>query len=169
MLLNAVLFQAGWLLCVMERGPLALLASALILLVHGRYVTRNRREWLFILALGSVGIALDFLFMKSGVFHIDGHDFPPPWLMLVWLLFASTLNHSLRWLDQRLWLAAVLGAIAAPLSYLAGARLGALQIELHMLPVLGAAWAALLPLAFLCNRRLLLTQPPTQTTGSTTP
>lgn len=157
MLLNAVLFQSGWLLCVMERGPLALAATAMILMAHGRWICQNTREWWLILALGAFGTALDFLLMQAGVFRIDGHDFPPPWLIAVWLLFASTLNHSLRWLQSRLWLAALCGAISAPLSYVAGARLGALNIDLARLPLLALAWALLLPLAFHLSQRLLHT------------
>lgn len=155
MLLNAVLFQLGWLLCVMGRGPLALAATALILLVHRRWICQNRREWWLILALGAYGFAQDYLLMQADVFHVDGSAIPPPWLVAVWLLFASTLNHSLRWLQPRPWLAALSGAIAAPLSYLAGARLGALDINLSLLPVLSAAWAVLLPLAFHINQRLM--------------
>ena len=54
-------------------------------------------------------------------------------------------------------LAALCGAIAAPLSYVAGARLGALNIDLARLPLLALAWALLLPLAFHLSQRLLHT------------
>ncbi len=155
MLLNAALFQAGWLLCVLERGPLALIATALILAVHGRWVCQNPREWWLILGLGAFGTALDFLLLQAGVFRFEGHDFPPFWLTAMWLLFASTLNHSLRWLQARWWLAALCGAIAAPLSYMAGARLGALEIDTARLPLLALAWALLLPLVYHINQRLL--------------
>ena len=52
----------------------------------------------------------------------------PPWILGLWALFATTLNRSLAWLHGRYALAAVLGAIAGPLSYWAGARLGALEL-----------------------------------------
>ncbi len=38
--------------------------------------------------------------------------FPPPWILALWALFASTLNASLGWLQDRLLLAAVLGALS---------------------------------------------------------
>jgi hypothetical protein len=72
----------------------------------------------------------------------------PLWLVVLWLLFSGTLFHSLAFLQQRLLLAAILGAAAGPLSYLAGMRLGAATsthdawtVALAMAP----AWALLLP------------------------
>lgn len=43
-------------------------------------------------------------------------------------VMALTLNHSLAWLQSRLLLAALLGGVTSPLSYLAAAKLGAVQI-----------------------------------------
>lgn len=155
MLLNALLFQAGWLVCVMERGRMALAITALILLVHHVRVMRNRREWLFIAAFSAWGLLQDGLLIQAGILRIDGYSLPPPWLLGLWLLFASTLNHSLSWLQNRPWQAAVAGGLGAPLSYLAGARLDALTLDPFHLPLLALLWAAILPLAFFCNTRLL--------------
>ena len=49
----------------------------------------------------------------------------PHWIVAMWVLFASTLNVSLRWLRGRWALATLLGAVAGPLAYYGGAGLGA--------------------------------------------
>lgn len=67
--------------------------------------------------------------------HIRFHDaliagfWPPIWMIALWLVFASTVPSSFRWLYGRPWLTAAFGAIGGPLSYWAGAKLGA--IDLH--------------------------------------
>ena len=72
------------------------------------------------------------------------------------MLLAGTLAVSLRWLQRRLVLAGVLGAIAAPLAYLAGARLGALTLPKghSALWAQAAGWALLLPALLAMARRL---------------
>jgi uncharacterized protein DUF2878 len=49
-------------------------------------------------------------------------------MLSLWIAFATTLNHSLRWLMTRPVGAALAGALGGPLAYLAGARLGALTL-----------------------------------------
>ena len=53
----------------------------------------------------------------------------PLWMVALWVLFASTLNCSLQWMQGRYLLAMILGAISGPLCFLAGERLGALQLN----------------------------------------
>lgn len=80
----------------------------------------------------------------------------PLWILALWILLATTLHLSMRWLQERLFVAAALGAIAAPLSYLAGARLGALtlpQVEPALL-VQAVGWAVLLPVLLRAARGL---------------
>lgn len=50
----------------------------------------------------------------------------PPWLIALWLIFATTFQSSLSWLAGRYWIAAVSGGIFGPVSYYAGQALGAL-------------------------------------------
>ena len=48
----------------------------------------------------------------------------PYWIVALWGLLATAPNVTLRWLKRRPALAAVLGAICGPASFLAGVRLG---------------------------------------------
>ncbi|HSG66297.1 MAG TPA: DUF2878 domain-containing protein, partial [Gammaproteobacteria bacterium] len=71
----------------------------------------------------------------------------PHWILAMWALFATTLTGCLRWLGRSLWLAAILGALGAPASYVAGARLGGVELidPLRALTALGTGWAIALP------------------------
>jgi hypothetical protein len=68
----------------------------------------------------------------------------PFWMLGLWVAFATTLNHSLRWLMRRPYAAALGGAVFGPLAYLAGARLGALVLPAPAtsLPLISGLWIA---------------------------
>jgi hypothetical protein len=46
----------------------------------------------------------------------------PLWIFALWASFALTLTQSLRYLQKRLWLSAMLGAVGGPAAYLGAAR-----------------------------------------------
>ena len=74
--------------------------------------------------------------------------FAPPWLLALWVLFAIQVNVLFRWLRGRWWLALALGAVAGPLSFRAGAALGAAHISAMAatLGTLAIGWAIWMPL-----------------------
>lgn len=148
--LNAGVFQLGWLICVVGGNRSALVAGPVLLAVHFVWISRSPREWCALLAIAAIGIGVDSALHAGGIFRfVDTALGVPPWLAVLWLLFATTLAHGLRWLQGRLWLAAALGAVAGPLSYYAGTRLGAAAFGVVLpvaLIILAAVWALLLPL-----------------------
>lgn len=87
-----------------------------------------------------------------------GHGLSPAWMVALWVNFACTLHASLRWLLGRPLLAALLGALGGPLSYAAGARLGALSLggdATGSLVAVAIEWAVALPLLTLLAARVL--------------
>lgn len=147
---NVAAFQLGWFACVLGAaygmpwlGPLLALP---VLGWHLASAARPARAALLLAAAALVGFALDTILIRAerlafteGVL-VEG--FAPYWMVTLWALFASTFNVSLRWLRDRLVLAALSGAIGGALAYWAGARLGAARI-------LEPAWASLLSVALL--------------------
>ncbi len=71
-------------------------------------------------------------------------------------MFSTTLNISMQFLPGRPWLAAAFGAFGAPLSYAAGARLGALVLphRTAALALQGAGWTLILPALMWLSQRL---------------
>jgi Protein of unknown function (DUF2878) len=163
-LINVVLYQVGWFACVLgaARDRAGWGIALAMLIVCGGLLIAPRPSALAQLTVltGVVGYSWDSWLAVLGLIRYSPGPLTPPlaplWILALWLLFSTTLHISLRWLQSRLGLAALLGALAAPLAYFAAARLGALTLP-HTLPALGAqaaGWALLLPLLLCLARRL---------------
>lgn len=141
---NVVIFQACWLACVLG-GNMAALVSLPVLLVWHRYLLQPS-ELPLLAGVSIVGIAADSLLFAIGWIHFPNHHgwIIPPWLMVLWFAFATTLRHSLAWLMQRPLWAAVLGAVAAPWSYYAGMKLEVVIIPWSGFIAIAVIWALLL-------------------------
>ncbi|MCG3171119.1 MAG: hypothetical protein CALGDGBN_02706 [Pseudomonadales bacterium] len=156
--INAVMYQLGWFACVLGGNAWALLALALFVPLHQRYCVQRPAEWGFVLLAGALGLAMDLAWARAGVigFHGTLGFGAAPWLAVLWLMFATTLQHALAALQTRLALAALLGAVAGPVSYLAGIALGAASTPLaawEFAALLAPAWLLLTPLLAWLARR----------------
>lgn len=162
-LLNFVAFQIGWFACVLggaHQTPMLGTSIALTLVVfHLARAAGPAAELKLILAAAGIGIALDSTLMLFGfTIFTSGTWLPgiaPHWMVALWMIYATTLNVSLRWLKERMALAIVFGAIGGPLAYWAGAKLGALRLEplAPALVAIGVAWAAAMWLLIRLARR----------------
>lgn len=150
-LLNILAFQGGWFACVIGGAPWALAATVIFLPIHLALCASPWREATVMLVCASIGVTLDLTWQYTGLLSFRGTAVGPlpVWLVMLWLLFAATLGHSLSWLQGRLRLAALLGAVFGPASYYAGLALGAAQSGLahwQVAVAMAPAWMALLPL-----------------------
>lgn len=166
--INVFAFQIGWFACIyagaLNRDALAALGFALVTGVHFATTKNRRAEAELIAVSGAIGIVFDSVLMNVGLLSFPtGSLIPflcPFWFIALWLNFATLLNVSLDWLKKWLPLAAVLGAIAGPVTYYAGARIGAVALHPDLWPSLiaigvewGIAFPALLKLADLLLAR----------------
>ena len=155
---NAVLFQLGWLACVLGGNSLWLLLAVAALVIHLRWISSWAAEGRLILCVVIVGTAVDSVLRYLDVFRFaDASPLIPLWLMLLWALLATTLRHCLAWSARPWWLASGLGAVGGALSYYAGGRLAGVQFPYGDIPTLiliGLLWAVLFPLLHLMARRL---------------
>lgn len=155
-LINAAIFQVGWIACVVaaaNQAPwIALIVVAGAVAWHLREALCPANEiylMLFAAALGtiwdSILVSASLLVYPSGMFMTG---IAPYWIIAMWVLFATTLNVSLRWLKRRWLLAAAVGALSGPASYYAGFKLGGVSFTdmPAALALLGAGWAFILPL-----------------------
>jgi len=71
----------------------------------------------------------DAILTALGVFNF-GDVFIPLWLIALWFAFATTLQRALAVFGRKLWIAALIGAVAVPLNYGAGAKMGAVDLPL---------------------------------------
>ncbi len=166
---NAVAFQAGWFACVLGAAydVVWLGAGVVALIVAVQVATAPRPGGEAALAILALALGASFeaaLIATGGVIHNGAPALPPAWMLALWPLFAGTLTRSMGWLKGRWLLAAWLGGIAGPLSYWAGARLGALQVgdPVIFVAVLATGWAVLTPLLVHYAHRLAGASQPRQ-------
>ncbi len=157
-LLNFVLFQASWFAAVLGGAHgwpwTGSLVAVLAVSVHLVMFEGNRKRELQLIAfIVLLGLVVESLLMQSGVIVYRSPEpvavFPPVWIVAMWLAFGTLPNGVLGWLHGRLWLAAVFGAVSGPLTYQAGAALGAAQVSENMIGALGfigLVWALAFPL-----------------------
>lgn len=163
MISNFVLFQAGWFACVLGgANNMPLLGSVIAVLIISVHLWRSNNavnEFKLIgiavligLLFESILVSTQLAHYRNGMFH---QGLAPYWMILMWPVFATTLNVSMQWVKQlsTVWLG-LLGALFAPLAYLAGARLNAVAFDntLMSLSVIAIAWAVLFPALVECAR-----------------
>ncbi|MEX6501733.1 DUF2878 domain-containing protein [Pseudomonas zhanjiangensis] len=147
---NALLFQLGWLACILAGDGPGLLVVAAVLAVHLLWTSSWAAEGKLLLSVFLLGSALDSFLLNLGLFDFgEPRTLIPLWLTMLWLLLATTLNHCLAWTAQPWWRGSLLGAIGGPLSYYAGASLAGVGLPYGTLPtlaVLALIWALVIPL-----------------------
>lgn len=155
--LNFVGFQALWLACVIGAargypwiGPAVAVALVLLHFSVQRHVLSEAK---LLGGAAVLGYLFDSLLVVSGLI-----SFPPQsalgapstlWMVSLWIGFAATMRSSMSWLRGSPVLAALLGVVGGPLSYLAGARLGAIEFPTQewIGPLgVGIMWAIAMPL-----------------------
>jgi len=159
---NIVLYQIGWFACVLgaARGApwLGPLLAAAIVTWHLAGARFKSRELTLLACAALLGVILDSALMRLGLLHFSSGvviaGVSPAWMIALWVLFATTLNISLRWLHWRWAAASVLGLVGGPLAYYAGARLGAITLipTTRALCAVALVWAAVTPLLALAAR-----------------
>jgi hypothetical protein len=99
---------------------------------------------------------LDNFISENFILSIQG-CFCPLWLITLWAVFAATIAHSLHFLSRSKILQFIVGFIFAPLSYIGGAALLAVNLrfgELMTYFILGPIWGGLMILFFYLKERL---------------
>ena len=155
-LTNFAMFYLGWFACVMGAGAgqlwLGPSVVAALLLIHLFLKAAPVQEARLIVMVGIFGFAVDTLQASAGLYAFaHTSDVPwlcPLWMVALWMIFATTLNASMAWLAGRYRLAAALGALCGPVSYVAGARLGAIELPVHAsasLVGIAIVWACVMP------------------------
>jgi hypothetical protein len=168
--INAIGFQLGWLVCIASvkfdlEAPALLFCSVLVGL-HFYFSHTFLSDLKLSFIVFGLGVLIDSSLQYFSVISFYGWalgPLSPFWLWMVWVMFALTLNYSLAFLQKKhLMLSVLLGLVFGPMSYLAGAKLGAADFDnsLAHLLTLGIIWMLTLPaLVFTCQ----IYQPPIET------
>ena len=111
-IINFVLFQAGWFIGVLgasyNQTYLALTLSIVILLVHFALIKNRILELKLIIIAGLIGLLFDGALLNYDLIIYNDPPIPYPltpiWIVMLWMFFAMTLNHSLAWLRQKIYI-----------------------------------------------------------------
>jgi hypothetical protein len=156
LLVNFIGFQVGWFACVLgaaiDKELLGMIIALGIVIYHVVAQADSINELKLVLVAVVIG-----LFWETWVLNLDILRYPshpealfwaPTWLIMMWALFATTINLSMGWLKGHWVLAVFMGAIFGPLAFVAGEKLGAvvfLDSTLSMI-TLAIGWGLLMPL-----------------------
>jgi hypothetical protein len=131
-----------------------LLVVPFLFVIHITVIQRCKVLEIFIVAMASIAIGFftDTILIIVGAVEPNRWIMPTPfttvWDLMIWANFSLTLDASLRFLQKRPLIAALLGAIFAPGTYYAGYRLGALNFSEPVFSSLlwvGAVWLFAMP------------------------
>jgi hypothetical protein len=134
-LFNLIAFQIVWTATVLGSAYLliwpALILCALFTIIHFKFFEYHPSD-LKLVAIGvGIGLVLDTIWIQSNQLSFtDQRPFEqltPLWMLVLWVGFSLTLNHSLGWLKRHPILPILFGFFGAPFSYYIGSRLGAVE------------------------------------------
>ncbi|UQG60524.1 DUF2878 domain-containing protein [Marinobacter sp. M3C] len=149
-ILNFIMFELGWLACVMLSQAWALAIVAIFLTLHFVLVSQYKMDELKFIVIGTLaGSLLDGLWLRTGILADTSGAavITPPWLIALWAIFMTSLNHSLKWLGRNRLLMFLIVPIAGPFAYWSASALGAVTLP-NLLPsllALAVGWLVLFP------------------------
>lgn len=159
---NFVWFQAIWWLVILHQNSAVWVVVLLIVGWLG-FSPKRAADMKLMLILFFVGTAIDSVLTFFGVFIFDDKArilvfWPIPiWLSLLWCAFAGTVYHSMTAFRGRLAVSSIAGAIFAPLSYIAGANLDAVELGQSTLVtylIVGIVWSIVFPFCFYLSEKI---------------
>ena len=150
-LLNLAAMQISWFACVLGAAhglpwlgvPVALVA----VIIHLLRAPQKRMEVLLIAVSLSLGLVVDSALATTGLISfVSGtliEGLTTPWMLGLWVSFATALTTSLRWIVSRPAIAVLFGALGGPAAYWSGAKLGAITLDSGMASIgaIAIGWA----------------------------
>ncbi|MDP2562163.1 DUF2878 domain-containing protein [Psychrobium sp. 1_MG-2023] len=156
LLLNLLGFNLMWFGLVFW-GNLFIPIALVWLCCHLMWIsTAPAKEARLIATISIIGICVDSALQLSHIFIFDGANLLPFWLITLWFCFSATLCHSLKFLERSI-LFQVLTGLLAPLSYIAGYQLNAVEFGLPLIQtyaLLSVVWGLLMVSFFYIKSRI---------------
>ena len=123
LLVNFIGFQVGWFACVLgaanDKELLGMIIALGIVIYHVVAQADSINELKLVLVAVVIGLFWETWVLSSSILlypsHPEASFWAPYWLIMMWALFATTINLSMSWLKGRWLLAMLMGAILDPL------------------------------------------------------
>jgi len=145
--LNFIFFQGLWFSCVVGAGAygMAWLAIAAVVPIAALTWFSETRTADVLVATVSLcaGLIIDNIWVAFGILSYPESTFAPFWIALLWVGLGLTVNHSMAVFRDHTLIGSLVVGIAAPVTYLAGERFGAVTVAaLYLTPLISLAWFA---------------------------
>ena len=162
---NFGMYEAGWLACVCGAaagwgGWGAAFAGVLV----GLHIFAASERWVevrLIATAGICGLVVDCVLMGAGILKFSeggvASGFPPIWMTVLWMQFATALRYCLSWMGGRYVVCGLLAFVGAPAAFIGGERMGVVTVCSPALPgllSLGLLWSAAIPFLVWLSVRL---------------
>ena len=164
LLVNFIGFQVGWFACVLgaanDKELLGMIIALGIVIYHVVNQGDSRKELKLVLAATVIGLLWETWVLNLNILRYPSHPealfWAPTWLIMMWALFATTINLSMAWLKGRWVLSVFMGAVFGPLAFIGGERLGAVVFLDSTLSIitLSVGWGLLMPLLLWIAERI---------------
>lgn len=172
-IIDFIAFQLNWFAALIGASYhfeyLGFFTVMISMLFHLKYTEHKQGEIKVYLSAIGIGLTVDTILMARNVLDFGEHAvwgaISPPFMIALWLNFATTLNWSMQWMREKYKLGSIFGAIGGPLAYYGGVKLGAAtwgMAEFYAFLHIGIAWAFAMPL--LLYFQALWTKPRQDTT-----
>jgi hypothetical protein len=164
LLVNFIGFQVGWFACVLgaanDKELLGMIIALGVIIFHAVTQDDSRKELKLVLVAVVIGLFWETWVLNLDILRYPSHPdalfWPPSWLIMMWALFATTINLSMGWLKSRWALAVLMGAVFGPLAFIGGEKLGAVVFLDSTLSIitLSVGWGLLMPLLLWTAERI---------------
>ena len=166
--INFILFQTAWLLTLFSaaygKPYIGIIFTALWMTYHLSIACKEpKNEMMLLVIVAVLGWLLELgLVMSQLVSYPEQTMFGTPvplWMVALWINLTATVNFSLFWMNGRYFLAALFAAVAGPLSYFTGERIGAIILHGYVsLIAICLMWFFAMPFIFWLNNWFLETK-----------
>ena len=164
LLVNFIGFQVGWFACVLgaanDKELLGMIVALGVIIYHIVTQGDSFKELKLVLIALAIGLIWETWVLNLDILRYPSHPdalfWAPSWLIMMWALFATTINLSMAWLKGRWVLSVFMGAVFGPLAFIGGERLGAvvfLDSTLSII-ILSVGWGLLMPLLLWTAERI---------------
>ena len=164
LLVNFIGFQVGWFACVLgaanDKELLGMIIALGVIIYHVINQGDSRKELKLILVALAIGLLWETWILNLDILRYPSHPdalfWAPTWLIMMWALFATTINLSMGWLKGRWALSVLMGAVFGPLAFIGGEKLGAVVFLDSTLSIitLSVGWGLLMPLLLWIAERI---------------
>jgi hypothetical protein len=163
--INFILFQTAWLVTLFSaaygKPYIGIIFTALWMTYHLFIACKQpKNEMMLLVIVAVLGWLLELSLVMSQLVSYPEQTMigllVPLWMVALWVNLTATINFSLSWMNGRYFLAALFAAIAGPLSYFAGERIGAIILHGYAsLIAICLMWFFAMPFIFWLNNWIM--------------